>query len=237
MDELIKKEAISFIKSKANVRILIEKFANPACYISSDHPFTVFMAGSPGAGKTEYSKAFIEEMKTQDPIMTIVRIDADEIRELIPQYNGHNSCDVHAAASIGVEKLFDYVQDKSLSVVIDGTFASYEVSRKDILRAIGKNRRVGIKYLYQEPILAWKFTQIREKVEGRNITKDVFITEYLAAMENVNKAKQEFGNQIELDLIIKDYDNKLQKLHLNIDKVDSYVDNVYNRVSLEEIMK
>lgn len=235
MDELVKKEAISFIKS--NVKILIEKFANPTYHIPSDHPFTIFMAGSPGAGKTEFSKAFIEEMKLKDPVMTIVRIDADEIKNLIPGYNGHNSSDVHAAASIGVEKLFDHVQNKSLNVVVDGTFASYEISRKDILRAIGRNRRVGIKYLYQEPALAWKFTQIREKVEGRNITKEVFIAEYLAAMENVNKAKQEFGNQVELDLIIKNYSNKLEKLNLNIDKVDSYVNNIYNRVSLEEIIK
>ena len=47
------------------------------------------MAGSPGAGKTEYSKRFVDGVK-KDTGASIVRIDGDEIREILPQYNGSN---------------------------------------------------------------------------------------------------------------------------------------------------
>ncbi len=39
----------------------------------------------------------------------IVRIDADEIREIIPQYTGGNSDLVQGAASIGVDILHNHV--------------------------------------------------------------------------------------------------------------------------------
>lgn len=52
-----------------------------------------------------------------------IRIDADEIRCIIPSYNGENSHILQSAASIGVEKLYDYVLNKRKSAIIDGTLA------------------------------------------------------------------------------------------------------------------
>lgn len=53
---------------------IIKKFASADIYMPDTRPITVFMAGSPGAGKTEISKSFIKTFE-QPP----VRIDADEI--------------------------------------------------------------------------------------------------------------------------------------------------------------
>ena len=83
-DENIKisEEAKLFIKKEK--RALIKKFANLEKFPPRKKPFSFFMAGSPGAGKTEFTKRLIEMMA---PI-PIVRIDADEIKEFIPQYTG-----------------------------------------------------------------------------------------------------------------------------------------------------
>ncbi len=48
-------EAKKFIKK--NKKLLIEKFANLDLYKPVVSPVTIFMAGSPGAGKTEFSKS------------------------------------------------------------------------------------------------------------------------------------------------------------------------------------
>lgn len=77
-------QAKLFIKQHAD--LLIETFANPKIYLEDAHPVSLFMAGSPGAGKTEISKRLIEKFSNKP-----VRIDADEIRELIPGYTGANS--------------------------------------------------------------------------------------------------------------------------------------------------
>lgn len=47
---------------KDNKKIIIQKFADLSIYLPVQNPTTYFMAGSPGAGKTEYSKSFIKEL-------------------------------------------------------------------------------------------------------------------------------------------------------------------------------
>src|SRR3989338_7167825 len=103
-EQKIAEEAKRFVKSKEFRRLLIQKFAEPKVYKADAHPVTILMAGSPGAGKTEFSKGIIEIFEGLFPTK-IVRIDADDIRILLPQYTGSNSYVVHGAASLGVEKL------------------------------------------------------------------------------------------------------------------------------------
>jgi len=74
-DIKLQNKAVKFIKD--NKKLLINKFANPEIYTPRKEPITIFMAGMPGAGKTEISKGLVNELKTKP-----VRIDADEIREL-----------------------------------------------------------------------------------------------------------------------------------------------------------
>ena len=119
----ISQKAVKFIKQ--NKELLIKKFANEKIFKPVENPMSLFMAGSTGAGKTEFSKALIRNLG-----YPIVRIDADEIKEIIPQYTGANSDVVQGASSLGVEKLYDYVLKKKLHVIIDGTF--YEKSKKKI---------------------------------------------------------------------------------------------------------
>ena len=61
MNKILKdsEDAKEFIKK--NKSLLFEKFASDKIYKPNDKPISLFMAGSPGAGKTEYSKRFIKK--------------------------------------------------------------------------------------------------------------------------------------------------------------------------------
>lgn len=225
-------ESIAYIKS--HKRELINEYILTKGYISVSNPFTIFMAGSPGAGKTEFSYGLQEEHAKLDSASKPICIDVDEVRHFLPGYNGHNSDQIQRAAALGVEKLFDYVQDHNINAIIDGTFANYDIVKKDIIRALNKSRKVGIMYLYQDPYLAWEFTKKREVVEGRTVPKETFIDAFYMSKENVNKAKKEFGKNIELHLVVKNYENKIQDTMFNIQEVDPYIKITYNKKKLEE---
>lgn len=232
MTELTPESAIEFVKK--NAKLIVQNFASQEDYPSSDNPFTIYMAGSPGAGKTEFSKSFIVNYRAKYPEEKIVRIDADEIREMIPGYKGNESHIVQRAASVGVEKLFDQVQDKKQNAIVDGTFAHFDVSLKNINRDLKKGRKVGIFHIYQEPLVAWDFTRKRAELGGRSIPCDAFVEEFFTAQENVKRMKAQFGPKIELTLVIKNVANGVEKSHFNIDTIDGYIKNEYTADSLKD---
>jgi len=102
-DELVTKKAFDFIKSHR--QLLFDTFCAECKKVNN--PISVFMAGSPGAGKTEVSIGLIDEFDDRP-----VRIDADEIRMLCPNYNGTNAHLFQKAASKGVDLLYDFTLAK-----------------------------------------------------------------------------------------------------------------------------
>jgi glutaredoxin-related protein len=233
-EEKISSEATKYVLE--NKKKIVSHFADLDTFPSFDAAFTIFMAGSPGAAKTEFSKKYIKAIYELYPDIKVVRLDADEIRSLIPQYTGSNSYLIQSAAIKGVEKIFDFCQKHKQNVIVDGTFASYPVSRKDVIRAVSRKRSVDIFYLYQDPIIAWEFTKKREILEGRNVSRDVFINAYFFAKENVNKIKKELGDKITLTVILMDRNNNSFKSYFNVALVDNYIKIPYNKQELEKIL-
>ena len=221
-------QAKQFIKG--NKRLLFEKFAGNNRLQPSAKPVSIFMAGSPGAGKTEYSKRFVEKFKGD-----IVRIDADEIREIIPMYNGANSDMVQGAAAIGVDILYNYAVKKNYNLLLDGTFAKFNIAKRNIEQSIKKNRAIVICYLYQDPTVAWDFTQKREKLEGRTVPKHIFIDAFINSRKNVAAIKNMFKNKVEVYLIVKDYTNNIRDSYFDV-HIDSYLKNNYTGESLSKIL-
>jgi adenylylsulfate kinase-like enzyme len=197
---------------KARHKKIIQDFAGDIEDVTDTRPTTLFMAGSPGAGKTEISKSLIAQFK-QKPL----RIDADEIREICVGYSGSNAHVFQKAATKGVHMLYDYALKRNINVILDGTFA-YGDSLKNIQRSLDHRRKVEIFFIYQNPLQAWEFTKKRETVQQRRVSKEIFMSSLSKACENVSAAKEYFGSAIELNLIIKDYEKNFQELKVNIDK-------------------
>ena len=235
---MLQDDAFEYVKNHNSE--LISKFASLDEYPTILNPEAFFMAGSPGAGKTEYSRRFIKLLEEKDDKRKIVRIDADEIRDFLPMYDKHNSDLVQRAAVKGVDILLNKVFDKDQEFLLDATFAVFGISYKNIARALKHGRKISIFYIHQDPLKAWQLTQIRENIEGRKVPKDVFIKAYFNAKENVSKIKAEFGKEVTLTLIDKNYSlgaEGLEKTFINIDSIDNYLKMKYNTNYLEENLK
>lgn len=215
---------------KKNKKKIIELFASEKVYPKDDLPTTLFMAGSPGVGKTEVSLRLSETFK-QKPVI----IDADKIREHIDGYDGKKAYLFQRGATKGVHILFDHSCHKSLNIILDGTFA-YELALQNIIRSIKYKRNIEIWFLYQDPVLSWEFTKKRELKEKRNVPKRVFIEAYLKSIENVEEAKRVHGDKIKLNIVLKNFEKGIDRLELNKDIVAPYIPTLYTGKKLQHIL-
>lgn len=228
-DEAIAERALQ--QAQRNKKRIARRLTSLELFPPEEQPVSVFMAGSPGAGKTEASRALIEDFDE-----SILRIDADELRNEFQEYNGSNAWLFQAAASVLVEKIHDIALKQGQSFVLDGTLAGLEKAAQNIGRSLRKRRPVQILYVYQEPLTAWEFVQAREKVEGRRILLEHFIAQYFGARECVNSLKARFGKAIHVDLLLQNRDNSTRVFKGNIDQIDNHVPEKYDSVTLEKML-
>lgn len=235
-EQALEKAAIDYLRTRR--KEIQEHFAGDHICHPVDNPVSYFMAGSPGAGKTEFSKRLVASL-TNEKSAGIARIDHDDVRDLFAAvgYNGTNAHVFQHPASLGVERLHDYVLDHRKNFILDATMHSLAKAQENVRRSLKVGRKVVIAYVYQDPLAAWDFTQKREALEGRHISKQTFIDIFFEAKDVVNQIKQEFGADVELWLIEKNYtDVSKEKISFNIDKIDNYLKIEHTRYSLEELL-
>lgn len=222
--------AIHYIKT--HQKELIARFVGSTQPVSK--PISIFMAGSPGAGKTEFSTHLIGEILGADD--TIVRIDPDEIRIWLPQYEAGKAELMQGAVATAVNKLHDYVKSKSYSFLLDGTFSKYEQAITNVQQSLDKRRPILIQYVIQPPEVAWQFTQDRERVDGRNILREDFIAQFIAARDTVATIKKKFGKKLQVDLIERNLRTKSYDIEFNIDNLDRYLPKKYSIDDIEKLI-
>lgn len=222
--------------ANSNKKEIARKYTDVNKYTPEAHPVSVFMAGSPGAGKTESAKELIKKFSNNN---SILHIDPDDLRCEFEDYNGSNSSLFQAATSILVDKIHDLALKQKQSFVFDGTLSNLDKSTENIKRSLStkRNREVFIVYVYQDPIQAWKFVQGRAAKDGRVVPKEAFINQYFAARNNVNYIKKQFGKKVAVHLVVKNIDGTDFRYFENIDNIDSYIKEKYSEdklnVSLE----
>lgn len=227
---------------------------------------TIFMAGSPGAGKTEFSQKYMplivndkyeklikilrkEGVDVGSANSLFVRIDVDEIREFLTEYQKTdiktgvrgNAHVVQKAANDGLDILRDYCLENEISFLHDGTFGNYDTMEMIVKKSIKAGRDVQIYYLYLDPLTAWEFTKAREYLEGRNIIKEKFVEQYFKSRENVDKIKKKFGDKVKIHCILKNCENVPIETAFNEQSVDKYLETKYNsgvikRYSAEDLL-
>jgi UDP-N-acetylglucosamine kinase len=196
-------------------------------------PVTVFMAGSPGAGKTESAHSLIARFSSETKIL---HIDTDALRSEFADYTGTNAALFQGATSVIADKMQDYALEQSQSYVFDGTFTNTARSRENIERNLKRLRPVFIVYVYQDPLQAWHFVQARQKKDGRNVPKEDFVAKYFQARANVNQFKEEYGDRIQLDVIVKNVDGSDLRYNENVMSVDEHVPETYTKETLEKVL-
>lgn len=214
-EEAVQRTAEQYAKD--NRTQLAKMLVDTSVYPREAEPFAAFMAGSPGAGKTEVSKALVGAMESTAPKGScVLRIDPDEFRVYLPGYQGNNSWLFQSAVSRILERVLDRAFSKSISFLLDGTLSSLEVARKNVSRALKRGYSVQVQYVYRDPKMAWRFVQDRELTEGRNIPLDVFVKQFFSARENVAALKREFGDQIVVDILIQGDLGSEQKIEIDV---------------------
>ncbi|MCR4277815.1 MAG: zeta toxin family protein, partial [Candidatus Berkelbacteria bacterium] len=157
--------AINFVKD--NHKTIIASIVSDAVP-SEIQPLSIFMAGHPGAGKTEFAQA-LNKVVAKKGYGRAVMIDPDKIRESLPGYVGSNAELFQWPVSKAVDKVHDHVLHNKMSFILDGTFSSLAICRANIKRSVDKERVVFIFYIYQDPLLSWEITKAREAKTGRHV--------------------------------------------------------------------
>lgn len=222
--------ALQFVneKHKSIVRDAI------AAFPPEKAPVSIFMAGSPGAGKTETSKRLLKNTEN------ILRIDADELRDHFKScgYTGKNSHLFQYPAIKLVDKMHDAALEHKISFLLDGPLARESKARENIERSLSpkRNRAILIIFVYQLPEQAWFFVRKRELAEGRRIRAEEFAEKFCASRDVVNRMKEEFGDRIELSLLCKNIDGSNKFYRKNIDCIDNHIPEKYTEKQiLDEI--
>lgn len=230
----IQEAAMEFARENKKQRCIA--LTDISVFLPEEHPVSVFMAGSPGAGKTESSRELIVELEARTPGSRVLRIDPDDLRSEFPGYDGRNSWLFQGAASTWVDRMLDLAFSQRQSFILDGTLSDLDRARRNIERCLRHGRAVKILYVYQDPLLAWRFVQAREAEEGRHISTERFIEIYFQAREVVNALKAEFGPNVSVDLLFKPNDNTAKLSRVGIDRIDYHVPERYTREELARLL-
>jgi len=161
----------------------------------------IFTAGLPGAGKTEFTVELLKNIENKP-----LRIDMDEIAQLIEGYRPEVADKFRGGASIILSKIYDEVLKARLDFVYDGTFG-HSHALENLQRALDKGYTIKVFYIHQDPLIAWRFTKDRELVERRRIDRNGFIDTYFSLQNNLQRLCNEYKD-VTISLIIKDGRNK-----------------------------
>jgi len=172
-------QAKAWVKDKQNQRKVIN-----AC-LKKHKPrktkVAIFMAGIPGAGKTE----FVRNMKP-DLLKDLVIIEHDQLVEYIDGYKPEDYYVFRKAGSTLVSELFKESLKQGYSFIFDGTL-SHDNGYRNIEKAIKQGYKVAVIYIHQDIKSAWQLTQDRELVKKRSIEKAGFINTSRAINSSLQK--------------------------------------------------
>ncbi|WP_424685032.1 zeta toxin family protein [Enterococcus sp.] len=218
-------EDYSLQYAKENKKVLISSITDGK--EKEEEKTAIFMAGSPGAGKTEAAQTLTALNSN------LCVIDADKFRELFPGYVGNNSDEFQRGSALLVDAALDLVLKKGYSFILDGTFATFKVNQ-NIERALKKNYNVLVYYVYQDPFIAWDFTKKREEVEGRFVPKERFINTFFQSRKNLMRVKKQFQEKVTINILVKDFQNTISDFLMDIDNVELALPISYTKERLEE---
>jgi predicted ABC-type ATPase len=116
------KERAKLHKKILNEIFINEKQAKPK---NGGKPTFMVLGGRGGSGKSKFNGM------VYDPKKYIV-LDADAIKERLPEYKGYNAFEVHEESSDIMKKALKIAQKRGLNVVLDGTMKSFKSTQKKL---------------------------------------------------------------------------------------------------------
>jgi hypothetical protein len=163
---MTEEQAKNWAKDKKNQQRVIDDILAAPTKVA---PFAIFMAGIPGAGKTELVQFFKERS-----LKKAVVIEHDRLVEYIDGYSPEEYYVFRKAGSVLVTRLFEECLKRGLEFIFDGTL-SHGNAKRNIEMCLREGVGVTVIYVHQDAQSAWQLTQDRELVKKRSIEKEGFI--------------------------------------------------------------
>ena len=175
---------------------ILKEFQDKLVCIESDEPIAILMGGSPASGKSTFLRKYAPYLLSEE----LLRIDADEVRSQLPEYEGWNASQTHLETKDIVNTL---LSDRTIGmpckfdVIYDGTMNN----TKSYLPLIKTLRELGYKIFV---------------VYIDNVPKDVIVKR---ALERYGKS----GRFVPLEVIDDFFDKGKSALNEIKQKVDGYM--------------
>lgn len=171
-------------------REIIKEIKEGVVCVESTQPIAILMGGSPASGKSTFLKKYAPYLLKEE----ILKVDADEIRSMLPEYRGYNATQTHQETKDIVTTL---LSDRSIGIpckfdiIYDGTMNSTKsyIPLIDLLKGLGY--KVFIVYIANVPYdVVVKRSLERYKRSGRFVPLEViddFFSKGTQALEELKK--------------------------------------------------
>lgn len=213
---------------------IIESFLEGEAY-SIETPNTVLLGGGSASGKSTLSKLVLEAFRSENE--SITRIDADAIKDLIPEYMILKASDPEKAADIVHDESSD-ISDMLLQKCIeekrnflyDGTMKNPQ-KYETLIKSLKHNGYKVTAIIVDVPIdVALKRAQIRFEAEGRYVPEEIILESHNHVANTFNQIK-ELVDEYEL------YDNTGEEPYVFAAKYSDGEEEVVDSTRLEQFQR
>lgn len=119
----------------------IFKNAKSAKPKEGEQPKFVVLGGRGGSGKSKFNGLVYDKEN-------FVVLDADAIKEKLPEYRGYNAFEVHEESSDILKQALKKARKKGINVVLDGTLKTLSSSEKNIKSFLEKGYDIEMYYMH-----------------------------------------------------------------------------------------
>ncbi len=189
----IQKEALAYFKT--NKKRIFETFISNR----DDKQKLYLSAGASEAGKSEFVKSLNRRFNFNV-------IDTDGTRKLFPYYSGTNANLFQKASIKTVEYLLDNSFKRNYSFILDTNLANFSVADKNIKRALKRDYKIEIYFIYRNYNDCKKLTQIREENEARVVPQSIFNQKAQGSLDTIKQISQKYIDEPNVSFTIIDLD-------------------------------
>ena len=180
-------------------RQIINEFKGDLVCIESDEPIAILMGGSPASGKSTFLRKYAPYLLKEE----LLRIDADEVRAMLPEYKGWNASATHNETQDIVKTL---LSDRTIGVpckydvIFDGTMTSPK-KYLDLIRLLKKlGYKVFVVFIDKVPKdVIMKRAMDRYKKSGRFVPPFVIEEFFESGKDSLAKVKSKVDGYMIVD--------------------------------------
>lgn len=131
---------------------------------ASDNPSFILLGGRGGSGKSKFKNTVYNEKD-------YVVLDADKIKEMLPEYKGWNAYHLHEESADILEKALAKAKEKKLNVVLDATMNGGNTTKRrlELFKNAGYRTEMHYMFLPAQEAAKRAVTRFMDRPDGRYV--------------------------------------------------------------------